>query len=277
MANKRQKKKQKKRQIQQQLSQQNVSVKKLNYNQLNTLYNEQLEKERKAYQRKEQKKKRADALRKEKFDYLVKEKGLNPFDIKSSDLNKSWDFIKNIESQLFDFNKVYSFKDNERMYIAFRDFTGEHNIEDILQSLSRLSDEDLMNKLKELVNLSPTYTGRGKKGSKSRESSGRAGDYKFMVAKQQEIALFNTETRNQNRRKNKSHWQHTGDFKGYQTIKSKGRVSFDEYTPRNLLISAIAIMDNVTENDRTAFYNNFHAQIKYHNPQFAEILPEPRF
>lgn len=275
MANRRQKKKQLKKQQQKYLQQKkpDIRVGKLSNYELAQLYNKEV--------KRENKKRRANALRKEKFDYLVNA-GFEPEQIKSSDLNKSWEYIQDYHSHSFDFNQVCKLKRNERMFIAYRDYSGEQDFNDIIADLSQLSNTELLNRLKQLNNTAPTYTGRGKKGSKSRGSSGKAGDYRFMVAKQEYIELFNREIYQKNKRKGskkKRRWSHSerGEHTGFQVLKSGGRVSFDSYTPRNMLIIANAIMENVTEQDRTGFYNRFYAEMKKHNPAFTEILPAPRY
>lgn len=277
---KRQRKKNLKKQQTQYLQSKNITTKNLSYNDIQQLYTKEKEKESKQpikrpkrkklseAEKRQRKQQRKDRLRKEKFEYLVS-KGILPETIKSSDLNKSWDFIKGYENRFFDFNKVYSFKDNNRMYIAYRDFSGERSFAEILSEFKNLTDNELLERLTDLVNTPPIHTGKGS------GSSGSAGDYKLMVADQSTIEIFNTDTRRENKKKSKR--QHSGDRKGYQVLKSNGRVSFGEYTPRKMLEVMCAIMGNVTEMDRTGFYNNMYAQIKYHNPEFANILPTPRY
>lgn len=276
MANRRQKKKQQKRKQIEYLQRQNVNTRNKTYYEINQLYQTEREKETKkpkkvrlsAEEKRQKKNARRGALRQEKLEYLVS-KGFNPFDIKSSDLNKSWEYIHNLIP--FDLNRVYKFKDNQRMYIAFRDFSGERDFLTILNEQKNLSNNALLDRLKDLVNTPPIHTGKGS------GSSGSAGDYKLMIAEQDYISMFNNETRNSNRRKKKKKWSHSGENIGYQVLKSNGRNSFDSYTPRKLLEVMVAIMENVTETDRVAFYNTMYKQIKHHNQELANILPEPKF
>lgn len=270
MANKRQKKKLLKKQQQRYLEQRHVATRRLSNKEIQQLYHVEQEKAKKERQ-KQRKRERQKALKKEKFDYLVKQ-GFESDKIKASDLKKSWEHIKQMSPIVFDFEKTYTFKDNCRMFIAFRDYAGETNFKEMLLSLDKLSNAELLSRLKELARKALTYTGKGS------TSGGKAGDYKMMIADQTVIDLFNRETYKENHKKPKRKLQHTiGDNKGYQILKSHGRVSFNEYTPRKMLELAVAIMDNVTEMDRTGFYSRFYGEMQYHNPDFAEILPEPLF
>lgn len=272
MANKRLKKKRLKQQQIKYLQDKKITVdKKSTAKQVNLLYHTQ--------KKKDNKKERANQLKQEKRKYL-EQNGVTPF---NKYLTLSWQDIEKLieqEKHNFDFNKIYTLKDNERMFIAYRDFTAENSFDELIAYNARLSNSQLLEKLKDLVNTAPTYTGKRRKnkdGTRSSNSSGKAGDYMFEVGKQNVITETNQERIAKSKKKAKHKWQNVGEYKGFQVIKSKGRVSFNEYTPRNLLIIAVTIMENVTELDRTGFYKSFHSQMKYHNPDFTKILPEPRY
>lgn len=186
----------------------------------------------------------------------------------------------------FNFDKVYRLPDNKRLYVAFRDFQGELDIEDAMREFSRYSNDELLTFLEGIAETPPSYQ-KGVSGS----SSGRAGAYKFVMADQEVIKMFNQESYNETRKdkralkaqqtgkaQRKKRRQHfKGDTVGYQVIKDGNRVSHDEVTPRNLLIMANAIMYNVTEQDRTAFYRRFYTDITRSVPDMLEVLPKPKY
>lgn len=186
----------------------------------------------------------------------------------------------------FDFNRVYKFKGNKRMFVAFRDYQGELDIEDALREFSGRSDAELLDFLQGIVDTPPTYQ-RGVSGS----SSGKAGDFKFIIAPQPVIDTFNRESYNETRRnkrvkaaadspknrRKKKRQQYKGDNVGFQVLKNGRRVSYDEVTPYNLLVLANAIMYNVTESDRLSFYTRFYTDIVKDIPDMAEILPRPKY
>lgn len=193
--------------------------------------------------------------------------------------NYKWLFV----SDSFDFNKIYTFKNNNRMFVAFRDYQGELDISDALAQFNKYNDGALIDFLEHIVNTPASYQ-KGVAGS----SSGRAGSYRFMVAPQEVIETFNKDTYNEtkkdkrhlksqdkkSKRKNKRQ-QYKGDKVGYQVLKDGQRVSFDKVTPRNLLVMANAIMHNVTEKDRVDFYRRFYDDITKNIPDMKEILPKP--
>lgn len=177
----------------------------------------------------------------------------------------------------FDFNTVYSFKNNQRLYVAFRDYQGELDFSEILARYSKYSNGELVDFLESIVNTPPTYK-KGVTGS----SSGRAGDYKFMLAPQEIIKAFNNDTYNETRRnkykkKNKRRMHSQGEKVGFQVLKNGRLNSHDEVTPRNLLIVANALMYNITEQERGNFYSRFYTDITRHIPDMKEILPKPKF
>ena len=186
----------------------------------------------------------------------------------------------------FDFNRVYKFKAGKRMFVAFRDYQGELDIEDALREFSGRSDAELLDFLQGIVDTPPTYQ-RGVSGS----SSGKAGDFKFIIAPQPVIDTFNREAYNETRRnkrakaaadspknrRKKKRQQYKGDNVGFQVLKNGRRVSYDEVTPHNLLVLANAIMYNVTESDRLSFYTRFYTDIIKDIPDMAEILPRPKY
>lgn len=204
-------------------------------------------------------------------------------DIENGNVSReTYPWIFGIDS--FDFNKIYTLKNGNRMFIAFRDYQGELDIADALEQFSKYNDGALLDFLTNIVNTPPSYQ-KGVSGS----SSGKAGSYRFMIAPQEVIETFNKDTYNESR-KDKRHLknqdkakakrrskrqQYKGDKVGYQVIKDGSRVSFDKVTPRNLLIMSNAIMHNVTEKDRLDFYTRFYSDVVKHIPDMSEILPKP--
>ena len=186
----------------------------------------------------------------------------------------------------FNFDKVYQFKNGKRMFVAFRDYQGELDIEDALNQFSRYSNGELLDFLQGIVETPPTYQ-RGVSGS----SSGKAGGFRFMVADQGVIEMFNKDAYQQTvkdrrakksqdsgkTRRKKRRQQYKGENVGFQVLKDGRRVSYDKVTPRNLLIMANAIMYNVTEQDRLTFYTRFYTDVTKDIPEMIQILPKPKF
>lgn len=208
---------------------------------------------------------------------------IKQIDIQNGSVNREkypWLYV----SKSFDFNRIYTFKKNNRMFVAFRDYQGELDIADALNDFSRYNDGALIDFLEHIVNTPASYQ-KGVAGS----SSGRAGSYRFMVAPQEVIETFNKDTYNESRKdkrhlknqdkgklkRKKKRQQYKGDKVGFQVLKDGQRVSFDKVTPRNLLIMANAIMHNVTEKDRVDFYRRFYDDITKNIPDMIEILPKP--
>ena len=171
----------------------------------------------------------------------------------------------------FDYNKVMKTKNGKAFYVAYRDFTGEHDLEGLLERFEKYSNEELIDFLESIVNTPETFV-KGKSAS-----SGSAGDYRFEVGSKSFMQTFHGETYNINRRKPKKKRQHTGEFKGFQVLKSGRSNSFDEATPRRLLIVANAICYNVTESNRVTFYNDFYNYVCEEFPDMEQILPRPRY
>lgn len=291
MVNKRQRKKNEKKELQRQVVQikknQGKSTKqakketlKLSKNTLTSI----LQTEAKKQKAKQQKL----ALRHRKQQFL-QEQGINPFDYTLKDIDSIK--VKDMQAGLFnrenypqffggtfDFDKIYTLKNGERFYFAFRDFAGERDLETMISEYSYLSNERLLDRLTYLVNLKPAYnkSKRKKKGSKAGTSNGSAGDYKFICAPQNVIQAFNSDTQKENRKKSKRK-QHSGTNSGYQVLKNGRFNSFDKVTPRQLMIIMCAIMDGVTEYDRVTFYRLTYNAIKKHMPDFAEVLPTPKY
>lgn len=183
---------------------------------------------------------------------------------------ENYSFLYGIDK--FDFDKIYALPDGKAIYIAYRDFSNERTFEDILNDFKGRSPEQLLEFLQGIVDLPPTYQ-KGKKNT----SSGKAGDYKFMLSSRDTISAFNNETRKANRKTPKNKRKHTEDYKGFQVLKDGRFNSFRSFTTRNLLVVANAIMYNVTEQNRISFYNRFYSDICRNVPELKSVLPKPKY
>jgi hypothetical protein len=250
---------------------------KSNYTQkeLETIISQQ-EQERQKEQKKQQRRQRLLSNRSKKVQALAKA-GIDPTTITAKNIDKiklkdldnitreKYPFL--FPSGKFDFDKVYTLKNDERLYLAFRDFSGETTLEEILSQFAHLSNGALLDRLEVLAHMPPTYNRAAKSGR-----PGAAGDYRMTWGKQNIITEFQAETYNKNRRKSK---KHAGQYKGFQVLKDGRRNSFSEVTPRSMLIIMNAFMSHITEQDRLTFYADMYARIKNHMPDFAELLPKP--
>ena len=278
MANKRQRKKNEKRLLRQKVKADKHNrlsekqIEKLSYSDIKSVSQryEKINRQEKSEKRKRQR----QNTRRKKIDY-IESLGLNKFDftIKQIDSIKIKDIEKhNVNAEtypwlyenIFDFNKVYHFPDGIRCYVAFRDFTGEVGLSEILNEFDRYDEQTLLEFLRTIVNMP----------IQPKNSNGKAGDYRFIVADQKTISMFHNGTYNTNRRKRTK--QHSGAYKGFQVLKDGRYNSFSEFTPRKILVLANALMHNITQFDRVNFYNRFYADICYYFPDFKDILPSPQ-
>lgn len=250
-------------------------------------YNE-LKKKQDTYVKRKQKRERN--LNKKK-QYLL-DNGVDLWGLSDSQINKIK--IKDIEENnvneytypkiykndgmlSFDFNKKYKWKNNQRLFLAYKDFQGEQSLESLLSMYANMNNIQLLTALKEIALTPMTY---GKRGD---TSSGSAGEAILKVTNQKAIQGQIIRTINDNK-KNRSKWdkfimEHKGHKPAdYQFLTdSKGRKSQDTYTPRNLLILMNAILHNVTENNRASIYAEFYDTMLIHNEEFDAILPKPRY
>ena len=297
LASKRRGKKKEKERLQRQLvNAQKYSkkeVKKLSYNQ--TLSITKNEKER---QRQQEEKERKHQKRKAYIKDLRNRK-LHALDAQGFNLEQFTDSyidkitLKEIEAgfnreahekrlaaKFFDFDKIYSLKNDEVIQFAFRDFAGETSLGEILSDYSSMSNKKLLEKLKYLNSIPPTYSKNQKKKGGG-NSSGAAGDYKFLCGQKSAAVANRQDTNTENTRlrrhpKRKAHGAQT--YNGYQFLKSNGHHTYtNEITPRNLLIVTCAIMANVTERDRVNFYNRvYNDLVARHMPDLLPLLPYPQ-
>lgn len=296
---KRLKKKQQKRQIQQQKQekinkvvegkgntrQAKKAVKHLTKKELEIQYNTQVKKEQKERQRKEKYSKSVELTQWKRQQLLNQgyplEKLTTKFlrHVKKSDIeNNTMTRAKYPElfglKKDFDYDKVYKFKD--KLFLAFRDLTGERSLSEILAEFERFSNETLIDFLESIVNQKMTYS----KTVKGSNSSGRAGEVLFTMGNQTFVEIYTDNARRENknvkRYKSKKKWQKAPITSEYQILKSGRFNSIQSSTPRNLLIVANAIMYNIKETDRVDFYQSFYGGVSRNIPEMREILPKPQ-
>lgn len=193
--------------------------------------------------------------------------------LKIKDLERG--ILPDVISKGFDFNQIYTLKNGDVLQIAYRDFAKERSLESIIKEYSRLSNDQLLAMIRDLNNLTPTYS-RKTKSSSGNSSNGAAGDYLFLCGKKESAIAKRKEVRKE-KYKTKAKLANTDTNAGYQFIKSGGKTYSNEITPRNILILTAGIMSNVTEWNRVAFYNRIYNDlIVRHIPELAEFLPTPQ-
>lgn len=287
MATKRLRKKKEKERLQRQLlSTQKYTekeVKKLSYNETLSI----LEKENKRQKRKANKadlrQRKVSLLESQGYDraqFTLKQiDTIKIKDLQSGDFNRN-NYPKIFGTATFDFDKIYVLKNSAVVQFAFRDFAGETSLEEILSQYAGFPPERLLDRIHELNSIRPTYS-KGSKKKGGGNSSGAAGDYKFLcgaksaaVANRQDANAENTRLKRHPKRK--VHGAQT--YNGYQFLKSNGHNTYtNEITPRNLLIVTCAIMENVTEWDRVNFYNRvYNDLVARHMPDLLPLLPYPQ-
>lgn len=181
------------------------------------------------------------------------------------------------ETQSFDFYKIYECKNGNRLYFAYQDWTGDlpSFLENVNTYLS-YNGESLLSFLEGAIRIPQT----GKKGV-SGSSSGKPATYRFQCGKQEIISTFHKDTYNykkkKSKRKKKDKYGHTLDYKQpFQVLKTpNGRNSIDRTTAHNLLAVVNAILYNINELDRQAFYSEFYPAINRVLPEIGKILPKP--
>ena len=294
---KRQRKKLEKQKQQQFLTSRQIpdkKVKKLTSSELNKEYNKIVSQEQKKDQRKKAFQYRVSQKRQKLhqlgFNIAVdKKNGRNVLSdkridsIKQSDLDsgnikrENYSFL--FGTSTFDFDKVYEVKNGERLFFAFQDWTGDAlPFGELIEIFKKYEPQTLLDFLENIVRTTPqaTKTSKGWAGS-----SGKAGTYKFQVAKQEVIATFNKEVTSYNRskkskRKFKKKHAHTLDYRQpWQVLKDKNRNSFDKISARQLLQITNAIMYNINELDRQNFYQEFYPAVNRVLPEIGKILPKP--
>ena len=179
--------------------------------------------------------------------------------------------------------KVYKLPEGIGLYFAYMDISGEQDFEQLLARYNRKSTNDLIEKIKGLLNTLPQFDKELYKKSKGSEgtSSGKCGVANFHLTDINTIKMIdkydnkqeNLRMRNAPQRKR----VHSGDNRYWQTLTDdNGNIYFTEFTLHKLLVVITAIMDNIFEVDRFDFYDDVYTQVTSYFEELADVLPSPR-
>lgn len=279
MSNKRVKKKQQKQKLQKNLITKGYQEKELKQYSFKSLLSIAQKEEKR-----EKKRKSAENTYNKKIVYL-QAIGVNTDNLSKNDLRKVK--IKELEQgkvnrlnhpwlyrRKINWNKTVNLTDGKAFLIAYRDFSGERSFSECLADFEGLSIEELLGYIKYIMSLGHQYNKRIRSGS-----SGSAGDYKFIYGKESYIELSNQqiEIENENEPKRfKNPWRESQrTYKGFQILKSNGSVAIKSFTPKRLLVVANAVLHNVTELERTAFYESLYRMIEKEVNEMTDYIPKP--
>lgn len=176
----------------------------------------------------------------------------------------------------FDYNKVYKFPAGHGLYIAFRDFTGEKDLEVLLARYNRLSNKDLLLKLQGLIEQEETYNKEEYKRSKGTRgtSSGSAGDYQLIIGDIETVKAFDDTVMAEDYESIFFPKRHYNSTSKWQKLTDKdGNVYISQFTTRKLLVLTVAIMDNIMEDLRSSFYRRLYSDVTRYFPELKEVLP----
>ena len=179
--------------------------------------------------------------------------------------------------------KVYKLPEGIGLYFAYMDISGEQDFEQLLARYNRKSTNDLIEKIKGLLNTLPQFDKDLYKKSKGSEgtSSGKCGVANFHLAP---INIIKRIDREDNKEENlrlknnpKRKRVHLGDNRYWQTLTDdNGKIYFKKFTLHKLLVVITAIMDNIFEVDRFDFYDDVYTQVTKYFEELADVLPSPR-
>ena len=179
--------------------------------------------------------------------------------------------------------KVYKLPEGKGLYFAYMDISGEQDFEELLARYNRKSTNELIEKIKGLLNTLPQFDKELYKKSKGQEgnSSGKCGVANFHLTDIDIIEMIDTyDNKKENlRMKNapKRKRVHTGHNRYWQTLTDdNGNIYFTEFTLHKLLVVITAIMDNIFEVDRFDFYDDVYTQVTSYFEELADVLPSPR-
>ena len=179
--------------------------------------------------------------------------------------------------------KVYKLPEGIGLYFAYMDISGEQDFEQLLKRYNRKTTNELLEKIKGLLNTLPQFDKELYKKSKGSEgtSSGKCGVANFHLTDINTIKMIdkydnkqeNLRMRNAPKRKR----VHSGDNRYWQTLTDdNGNIYFTEFTLHKLLVVITAIMDNIFEVDRFDFYDDVYTQVTSYFEELADVLPSPR-
>ena len=179
--------------------------------------------------------------------------------------------------------KVYKLPKGIGLYFAYMDISGEQDFEELLERYNKKSTNDLIEKIKGLLNTLPQFDKDLYKKSKGSEgtSSGKCGVANFHLAP---INIIKRIDREDNKEENlrlknnpKRKRVHLGDNRYWQTLTDdNGKIYFKKFTLHKLLVVITAIMDNIFEVDRFDFYDDVYTQVTKYFEELADVLPSPR-
>ena len=178
--------------------------------------------------------------------------------------------------------KVYKLPEGIGLYFAYMDISGEQDFEQLLARYNRKSTNELLEKIKGLLNTLPQFDKELYKKSKGSEgnSSGKCGVANFHLAPIDTIKSIDAyDKRESSRMKNAPQRKrvHSGDNRYWQTLTDdNGNIYFTEFTLHKLLVVITAIMDNIFEVDRFDFYDDVYTQVTSYFEELADVLPSPR-
>ena len=178
--------------------------------------------------------------------------------------------------------KVYKLPEGIGLYFAYMDISGEQDFEQLLARYNRKSTNELIEKIKGLLNTLPQFDKELYKKSKGTEgnSSGKCGVANFHLTDIETIkSIDNYDKRESSRMRNAPQRKrvHSGDNRFWQTLTDdNGNIYFTEFTLHKLLVVITAIMDNIFEVDRFDFYDDVYTQVTSYFEELADVLPSPR-
>ena len=179
--------------------------------------------------------------------------------------------------------KVYKLPKGIGLYFAYMDISGEQDFEQLLARYNRKSTNDLIEKIKGLLNTLPQFDKELYKKSKGSEgtSSGKCGVANFHLTDIDTIKIIDKYDNKEENLRMKNAPQrkrvHTGQNRYWQTLTDdNGNIYFTEFTLHKLLVVITAIMDNIFEVDRFDFYDDVYTQVTSYFEELADVLPSPR-
>ena len=179
--------------------------------------------------------------------------------------------------------KVYKLPDGIGIYFAYMDISGEQDFEQLLARYNRKSTNELIEKVKGLLNTLPQFDKELYKKSKGTEgtSSGKCGVANFHLTDIETIkTIDNYDNKQENLRMRNTPERkrvHSGDNRYWQTLTDdNGNIYFTEFTLHKLMVVITAIMDNIFEVDRFDFYDDVYTQVTTYFEELADVLPSPR-
>ena len=179
--------------------------------------------------------------------------------------------------------KVYKLPEGKGLYFAYMDISGEQDFEQLIARYNRKSTNELIEKIKGLLNTLPQFDKELYKKSKGQEgnSSGKCGVANFHLTDIDTIKMIDTyDNKKENLRMRNAPQRkrvHSGDNRYWQTLTDdNGNIYFTEFTLHKLLVVVTAIMDNIFEVDRFDFYDDVYTQVTSYFEELSDVLPSPR-